>query len=705
MRLQTRTTVALLLPVMGCLAVFGSFAYSQMRDSMLDAKIEQLESVADLKVAQVERLIETYRHDTRFALGLLQDVYDLLGDDPDAGVVTAVLERIREANEEVASVDVVGSDGVVFASTIADRVGTPGPDDVAAFDSVSVAGMGVEVISALEVESVAPRTMTVAPIVGRRGYRGVMVIRFRAASLRFAIENQSFSRTGELLLAFRDDQGNARFLTDVRNRPDARGTVLAPDDRVDIPMIRALAGVDQVWVDGMVDYAGNDVIGVSRYLPELDWGLVAIMSSAEAEAPVLALRDLVLLLALVIAVVLTLIGRYLGERLTESGTRLEEELALRSRAERRFREVVEGAPAPMVVLRVDEDTGILGGIEIANRQAVFLLGSDADMDDWSIESWIHPDSREAFETLKAEALTGMDRADERPHADVVLRRPDGTTTALEVSMVAIDVDSGRLLLITMVDLTERLAARAALEAYAAELERSNRDLDDFANVASHDLKAPLRAVIKLAAFIEEDAGEQMPEESLADLRLLRSRAERLDNLLAGLLDYSRVGRTAVLPELLEPTPTIIELADLYVPEERFDFVVEGHLPAVYAPRAAFYLVMRNLVMNSVKHHDLPHGTITLSARPDGDFVRYRLEDDGPGIPVQFSAKVFQLFETLRPRDEVEGSGLGLAMVKKTMETVGGSVELVPGSGRGAAFEVLWPGRPGPVGSLQSMDAA
>lgn len=705
MRLQTRTTVGLLVPVLACLALFGTFAYTQMRASMLDAKIEQLESVADLKVAQVERLIETYRHDTRFALSLLQDVYDLMGEEPNRDVVRAVLERIQVANEEVGSVEVVEASGIVFASTIPDRVGEVAEEDLGPFDAASTDGMDVRVTSVLREGMQAPRTVAVAPINARRGYRGVLVIRFRPTSLRVAIENQKFSRTGELLLAFRDEDGNARFLTDVRNRPNARGTVLAADERVDVPMIRALAGVNQVWIDDMVDYAGNDVIGVTRYLPDVDWGLVAIMSTEEFEAPVLALRNVLLFLALVLAILLAVTGQWVGEKLTEAGSRLEDELALRTRAEHRFREVVEAAPAPMLALRVDPDTGILGQIELANRQAVTLLGSDAALDDWSIESWIHPESRAAFEELKAAALGGEATDHARRRVDIVLRRPDGNTTSLEVGMVVIEVDAGQLLLITMVDLTERLAARAALEAYAAELERSNRDLDDFANVASHDLKAPLRAVIKLAGFIEEDAGEFMPEESLSDLRLLRGRAERLDNLLAGLLDYSRVGRTNVEVEYLEPMDTVEEIADLYVPSDRFDFVVEGHLPPVYAPRPAFYLVLRNLVMNSVKHHDLEKGTIRVSARADGDFVRYRVEDDGPGIPSQYSHRIFQLFETLRPRDEVEGSGLGLAMVKKTMETVGGSVELVPGSGRGAAFDVIWPGRPGPVGSFQSMDAA
>lgn len=705
MRLHTRTTIGLVLPVLACLGLFGLFAYAQMHESMLDAKVEHLESVADVKVAQVERLIETYRHDARFSLGLLQDVYSLLGDEPNPEVVTAVLVRIREANEEVASVDVVLDDGFVFASTVPERVATRAAWELSPFDSASTIDSDVEIRSFVSNEVNAPRTVAMAPIVSRQGYRGRLVIRFRATSLDLAIENQRFSRTGELLLAYRDVVGNARFLTDVRDRPNARGTVLAAEGRMDVTMMQALGGQNRVWLDEMVDYAGNDAIGVSRYIPALDWGLVAIMSTEEFEAPLLALRNVLVALAIVLALILSIVGHYLGGKLAASGTRLEEELLLRSRAERRVREVLAGAPAPMVALRVDMETGIIGGVEIANRQAEILLGDEAKSDDWSIESWIHPESRAAFDSLKSEALAGTGGDDDRRHADIVLSRHDGTFTTVEVSMVRLEVDSGVLLLVTLVDLTERIAAKAALEAYASELERSNRDLDDFANVASHDLKAPLRAVIKLAAFIEEDAGEFLPEESLSDLRLLRGRAERLDNLLAGLLDYSRVGRIAVEAERIDPSETVEEVIELYVPSERFDFIVDGHLPPVYAPRAAFYLVLRNLVMNSVKHHDLPRGTLRLSAIEEGDLVRYRLEDDGPGVPAQYADRIFQLFETLRPRDEVEGSGLGLAMVKKTMESLGGSVELVARPGRGAAFDILWPGRPRRMQPLQSMDAA
>lgn len=241
-----------------------------------------------------------------------------------------------------------------------------------------------------------------------------------------------------------------------------------------------------------------------------------------------------------------------------------------------------------------------------------------------------------------------------------------------------------------------------LEAQATELARSNRDLDDFAHVASHDLKAPLRGIDRLAMFIEEDAGELLPSESRRDLATLRGRVERLDALLDGVLEYARLGGPpdAVTTDVGD---VIDEVVDLYVPADRFRVTKHGPLPAIPAARTNVEILFRNLVMNTVKHHDQDRGEIRITGDEAADGIRYTVEDDGPGVPTRHATRVFELFQTLRPRDEVEGSGMGLAFVRKVMETSGGTVHLEPRDGRGALFHLWWPtteerrapsGRPG-----------
>jgi signal transduction histidine kinase len=101
-------------------------------------------------------------------------------------------------------------------------------------------------------------------------------------------------------------------------------------------------------------------------------------------------------------------------------------------------------------------------------------------------------------------------------------------------------------------------------------------------------------------------------------------------------------------------------------------------------------VLRNLINNAIKHHDSGHGTVWVSVVADERFYTFSVSDDGPGIPAQYSEKVFTMFTTLKPRDEVEGSGMGLAIVKKIVLAVGGNIQLDTVVGKGANFIFTWP---------------
>ncbi|MEQ9565209.1 MAG: ATP-binding protein, partial [Pseudomonadales bacterium] len=130
--------------------------------------------------------------------------------------------------------------------------------------------------------------------------------------------------------------------------------------------------------------------------------------------------------------------------------------------------------------------------------------------------------------------------------------------------------------------------------------------------------------------------------------------------------------------------------DLYVPSDRFQVRLPDDLPQVFAPLAAVELVFRNIVMNSVKHHDKEQGAISVSSETADDEVIFTLSDDGPGIPAEYQEKVFRLFQTLKSRDELEGSGMGLALVKKTMEIHDGRVEILSDGKNGTSFILAWP---------------
>ena len=237
----------------------------------------------------------------------------------------------------------------------------------------------------------------------------------------------------------------------------------------------------------------------------------------------------------------------------------------------------------------------------------------------------------------------------------------------------------------------------------AELERSNRELDQFAYVASHDLKAPLRAIALLAEWITEDAAPLLPAASLAHLAKLNGRVHRLDKLLSDLLDYSRAGRVSSDPEQVDTRQLVQSIVELLNPPPGFTIVVGDSLPALYTERVPLETVFRNLIQNAIKHHDHPEpGCVSITAAEilteyragqtteHAPVVEFAVTDDGPGIDPEYHERVFQLFQTLQPRDLVEGSGMGLSVVKKTVESRGGAIRLVSQAGSGATFYFTWP---------------
>jgi PAS domain S-box-containing protein len=239
------------------------------------------------------------------------------------------------------------------------------------------------------------------------------------------------------------------------------------------------------------------------------------------------------------------------------------------------------------------------------------------------------------------------------------------------------------------ELNETLEQRVA--ARTAELERSNRELDRFAYIASHDLKAPLRAIEHLADWVAEDSSGTLSPVSQEHLARLRGRARRLDRLLDALLYYSRAGRRRHAPQVVDTAALVRSVAELLNPPDGFQVVIEGDLPPVYCERPSFETLLRNLIENAVKHHDRPQeGTVTVSAATRGNFVEFHVRDDGPGIDPQYHARIFEVFQTLRPRDEVEGSGMGLAIAKKTVESAGGEIWVESAVGKGATFCFSWP---------------
>jgi PAS domain S-box-containing protein len=271
------------------------------------------------------------------------------------------------------------------------------------------------------------------------------------------------------------------------------------------------------------------------------------------------------------------------------------------------------------------------------------------------------------------------------------RRKDASEFPIELSLHRQQLESGAFTLWSISDRSAEVEnVRMARE--KDELTRINRDVEAFASIASHDLKAPLRAIQNAVYWLEQD----LPRELLSNnvqgtLRILRTRAHRLDLLVNGLLDYARAGETLVPVKKMSVRGAVVDAVLLLGGRAQDVTRFKGHDAFVMASPPPFQQVIHNLIGNALKHAgnstDLE---VVVSVQSRELEVVIEVRDNGPGIPPEYHERIFQPFEKLRPRDEVEGAGIGLALVRRVLERVGGSIALESEVGKGARFIVTWP---------------
>jgi signal transduction histidine kinase len=246
---------------------------------------------------------------------------------------------------------------------------------------------------------------------------------------------------------------------------------------------------------------------------------------------------------------------------------------------------------------------------------------------------------------------------------------------------------------------DRKLAEAERERLIADLARTNAELDQFAYVASHDLKAPLRGIGNLTQWIEEDLGGAAPPEVREHMALLRGRVARLEALIDAILDYSRAGRVRGKEEVIDTQLLAQEVIDLVAPRPPARVILVSELPRLEGERVKLQQVLLNLIGNALKHARREDATVSIGAVDRGACWEIFVSDDGPGIPPEYRERVWGLFQTLEARDAVEGAGIGLSVVRKIVETRGGHawVDEAPahaaserGPAHGTTIRFTWP---------------
>jgi len=267
----------------------------------------------------------------------------------------------------------------------------------------------------------------------------------------------------------------------------------------------------------------------------------------------------------------------------------------------------------------------------------------------------------------------------------VHKRKDGTTFPVEVNVKLIEQEKNSYVVAVVRDITQRKLAEEKQAELLEKVESINKELKDFAYIVSHDLKAPLRGIKTLSDWITTDYSDKLDEQGKQQIDLLGSRVDRMHNLIDGVLDYSRVGRVKekrVQVNLNDLVPGII---DAIAPPKNITIKIENELPVVECGQTRIMQVFQNLLSNAVKYMDKPKGRIKVGCVEENGFWKFSVADNGPGIEEKDFERIFQMFQTLVPRDEVEGTGVGLTVVKKIIEMYGGKIWVESKPEQGSTF--------------------
>ncbi|WDQ17883.1 sensor histidine kinase [Rhodopirellula sp. P2] len=344
------------------------------------------------------------------------------------------------------------------------------------------------------------------------------------------------------------------------------------------------------------------------------------------------------------------------------------------KAQQQFQAVCDTAHDPIVLL--DQ-----------SRQVIY--GNPATMDafGYSASELIGTSASCLFESsLRTKPAASSSTTDD----ELMCIREDGGTFPARISISYWNDGEQQLAAIIVRDVTEQRRVDALIRQHIRELSRSNRDLDAFAYVASHDLRSPLRNIKHLADWVMEDTGDQLPAESAEHLRTLKQCISRMEQLLDDLLQYSRAGRVHDRVTQVDTAGLVANIFGMLAKPAAMQVRMEGDFPTFRTLKTPLETCLRNLINNAIKHHDREDGKVIVSALEGGEWIRFVVEDDGPGIDSRFQKKVFEIFRTLGPSDSTSSSGMGLSIIKKTVETYGGKIELESELGQGTRFILHWP---------------
>ncbi len=223
----------------------------------------------------------------------------------------------------------------------------------------------------------------------------------------------------------------------------------------------------------------------------------------------------------------------------------------------------------------------------------------------------------------------------------------------------------------------------------SELKRKNQELDQFAHIVSHDMKAPLRGIDNVVTWIEEDHEAELSPKVSDYLQLIKGRVKRGENMIQGLLSYARIGKEKNLHEKVAVGALIEEVLENFAARPGMKISVSPDLPVLYTEKLPLFQIFSNLIGNAMKYNQKEEGVISIYHKEHPSHWEFFVQDNGPGISKNYHEKIFMIFQTLQERDSFESTGVGLAIVKKILESRNENIKLSSETGKGSVFSFTW----------------
>ncbi|GGI82382.1 PAS domain-containing sensor histidine kinase [Legionella impletisoli] len=345
----------------------------------------------------------------------------------------------------------------------------------------------------------------------------------------------------------------------------------------------------------------------------------------------------------------------------------------RKKEQEKFRLAIEATPSGILMVNK------MGEIELANEQIIKMFKyKKEELIGQKVEFLVperfrhnHPRYRNAYFMKPQTRAMGIAR-------DLYGLRSDGSEFPVEIGLNPLKTESGIFVLASVIDITERKLAENTIKA-------SNEELERFAYVVSHDLKAPLRGIATISEWINEEYHDKLNHKGKEYLELLGSRVNQLQGLIDGILQYSRIGRIKEKSEKIDLNKLIDEIKTILMPPDHIEIKIQKKLPIIFAEKFHIHQVFQNLVSNAIKFNDKEQGKILIGVTELSREWEFFVKDNGIGIDERYKDKIFELFQSLGSKEEHGSTGVGLTLAKKIVELYNGKIWFRSNVGKGTTF--------------------